>query len=98
MCGGEMSEMAAQRSGEERMTFEIGRWVKWSDASPTRLGHTASDIGEVVAVHEFPAEGYEIDVQFSNGEVVRGAAAHWFEPAEAGGRSSPRWRSRVSLL
>jgi len=32
-------------------------------------------------VHEFDTQGFEIDVEFDNGEVVRGALAVWFEPA-----------------
>jgi len=63
------------------MTFEIGGWVKWGDGCPTRLGHKVSEIGRVVNVHEFDTLGFEIDVEFDNGEVVRGALAVWFEPA-----------------
>ncbi|MGO9174294.1 MAG: hypothetical protein ACLP7P_20340 [Rhodomicrobium sp.] len=63
------------------MTFEIGSWVKWGGVCPTRLGHEASEIGRVVNVHEFDTQGFEIDVEFDNGEVVRGALAAWFEPA-----------------
>ncbi len=63
------------------MAFEIGTWVKWKNACPTRLGYSASDLGQVVAVHEYQAEGCEIDVEFYDGDVVRGAVEHWFEPA-----------------
>ena len=63
------------------MSFEIGSWVKWGEVCPTRLGHQASEIGRVVDVYEFEPQGFEIDVEFDNGEVVRGAVAGWFEPA-----------------
>ena len=63
------------------MTFKVGSWVKWGGVCPTRLGHKASEIGRVVNVHEFDTQRFEIDVEFDNGEVVRGALAVWFEPA-----------------
>ncbi len=63
------------------MGFEIGSWMKWGEVCPTRLGHKASEIGRVVDVYEFEPQGFEIDVEFDNGEVVRGAVAGWFEPA-----------------
>ncbi len=66
------------------MTFEIGTRVKWSSDSPMRLGFRASEIGQVVRVHEYPAQCYEIDVKFDNGEIVRGALVNWFEPAMVG--------------
>ena len=53
------------------MSFEIGSWVKWGEVCPTRLGHQASEIGRVVDVYEFEPQGFEIDVEFDNGEVVR---------------------------
>jgi hypothetical protein len=67
------------------MAFEIGTWVKWSEVCPARFGHAATAVGQVVGVQEFPAQGLEIDVEFANGEVVRGAIAKWFEPAAMAG-------------
>jgi hypothetical protein len=62
------------------MTFEIGTFVKWTGACPTRLGFSVADIGKVVGVYEYSSLGCEIDVAFGNGDVVRGAAQDWFEP------------------
>ena len=60
---------------------EIGTWVKWTNVSPTRLGYKATDIGKVVAIH-CRSGGHEIDVQFADGDVIRGAFEQWFEKAE----------------
>jgi hypothetical protein len=63
------------------MATEIGAWVKWTNVSPTRLGYKATDIGKVVAVYR-RSGGHEIDVQFADGDVIRGAFEQWFEKAE----------------
>jgi hypothetical protein len=63
------------------MAAEIGTWVKWTTISPTRLGYKATDIGKVVAIHS-RSGGHEIDVQFADGDVIRGAFEQWFEKAE----------------
>jgi hypothetical protein len=63
------------------MATEIGAWVKWTNVSPTRLGYKATDIGKVVAVYR-RSGGHEIDVQFADGDVIRGASEQWFEKAE----------------
>ena len=60
------------------MLFNIGNRVKWKEACPIRFGYKASDIGQVVGVHEDREPG-EIDVEFDNGDVVHRAAGHWFE-------------------
>ncbi|MGO9543830.1 MAG: hypothetical protein ACLPPF_03440 [Rhodomicrobium sp.] len=65
------------------MTFQIGSWVKWKEVCPIRLGYTASDIGQVVGVHEDPVQEGEIDVVFGDGDVVHRAAGQWFEPVDA---------------
>ncbi len=64
------------------MRFEMGSRVKWKDACPIRLGYMPSDIGQVVALSDDPTGSGEIDIAFENGDVVHGAFAHWFEPAE----------------
>jgi hypothetical protein len=63
------------------MTCEVGSLVKWNEATPTRLGYKLSDIGKVVGVRDCPSSGREIDVEFGDGDVVRGAFERWFEPA-----------------
>jgi hypothetical protein len=63
------------------MTCEIGASVRWTEVSPTRLGYKASDIGTVISVRECASQGREIDVEFANGDVIRGAYERWFEPA-----------------
>jgi hypothetical protein len=63
------------------MTCGIGSWVKWNAATHTRLGYKPSDIGKVVGVRDCPSSGREIDVEFADGNVVRGAFERWFEPA-----------------
>jgi hypothetical protein len=63
------------------MTCEVGSLVKWTEATPTRLGYKLSAIGKVVGVHDCPSRGQEVDVEFEDGDVVRGAFARWFEPA-----------------
>ncbi len=65
------------------MTFQIGSWVKWKKVSPIRLGYRATDIGQVVHVHDTPTRESEIDVEFGDGYVVRGAVGEWFEPTDA---------------
>ena len=64
------------------MRFELGCLVKWKNSSPIRFGYAVSEIGKVVGVHDYPAQSYEIDVAFDDGEVLHGAAGDWFEPAE----------------
>ncbi len=64
------------------MACEIGSWVKWNAATPTRFGYKPSDIGKVVGVRDCASNGREIDVEFANGDVVRGAFERWFEPAK----------------
>ncbi len=64
------------------MTCEVGSRVKWAEATPTRLGYKMSDIGKVVGIRDCPSKGREIDVQFEDGNVVRGAFERWFEPAQ----------------
>ncbi len=59
--------------------MEIGSWVKWADISPTRLGYAASDIGKVVGVQRCEGKTLQIDVQFDDGDTVRGAFEPWFE-------------------
>ncbi len=66
------------------MTAEIGCWVRWGKISPTRLGYKASDIGKVIGVRHCRSGGREIDVQFLDGDVVRGASEQWFEGAQFG--------------
>lgn len=68
------------------MRFELGCLVKWKNASQIRLGYAVSDIGKVVGIHDYPTQSLEIDVAFSDGEVLRGAAGDWFEPAEERGK------------
>jgi hypothetical protein len=63
------------------MTCEIGVSVRWTEVSPTRLGYKASDIGTVIGVRGCESQGREIDVEFANGDVIRGAYERWFEPA-----------------
>ena len=63
------------------MTCEIGTCVRWTEVSPTRLGYKTSDIGTVIGVHECASQGREIDVEFADGDVIRGAFERWFEPA-----------------
>jgi len=63
------------------MTCEVGSWVKWNEATPTRLGYKPFEIGKVVGARDCPPSGREIDVEFANGDVVRGAFERWFEPA-----------------
>jgi len=63
------------------MGFEVGSWVKWSDACGLRLGYSLSDVGRVVGVHDDPQQDGEIDVAFDKGGVLYGAVSHWFEPA-----------------
>ena len=65
------------------MTFEIGGWVRWNAACHLRLGHSPSDIGVVVGMHDYPGQDSEIDVEFDNGDIVHGAVESWFERAEA---------------
>ncbi len=78
------------------MAAEIGTWVKWTNVSPTRLGYKPTDIGKVVAIH-CRSGGYEIDVQFADGDVIRGAFEQWFEKAEIQteheGSTYPAWRA-----
>ena len=62
------------------MRFELGSQVKWKNASQMRLGYAASDIGRVVGVHKYATQDLEIDVEFGDGEVLRGAVGEWFEP------------------
>ncbi len=66
------------------MTAEIGCWVRWGKFSPTRLGYKPSDIGKVIGVRHSRSGTREIDVQFADGDVVRGASEHWFEGAPIG--------------
>ncbi len=66
------------------MTAELGCLVRWGKFSPTRLGYKASDIGRVIAVRHSRCGGVEIDVQFADGAVVRGASEQWFEGARFG--------------
>lgn len=56
------------------MTFQIGCWVKWKEVCPIRMGYTARDIGQVVRVHDYPTQDVEIDVEFTDGDVLHGAA------------------------
>ncbi len=65
------------------MRFELGSWVKWKNTSPMRLGYTVGDVGKVVSVHNYPAQNFEIDVAFGDGDVLHGATVDWFEPVEA---------------
>ncbi|MGO9174249.1 MAG: hypothetical protein ACLP7P_20100 [Rhodomicrobium sp.] len=37
----------------------------------------------MVRVHDYPTQDVEIDVEFTDGDVLHGAAGDWFEPAEA---------------
>ncbi len=62
--------------------MEIGTWVRWTKFSPTRLGYGASDIGKVIGIRHGLA-GREIDVEFRDGDVVRGAWEQWFEGAQS---------------
>jgi hypothetical protein len=73
------------------MAAEIGSWVKWGKLSPTRLGYQACDIGRVIAVRQAQSGGSEIDVQFADGDVIRGAFEQWFEGAQfaTGDETSP---------
>ncbi len=64
------------------MTAEIGTFVRWGKVSPTRLGYKASDIGKVIAVHLGRSGCDEIDVEFADGDVIRGAFKAWFETAQ----------------
>ncbi len=72
-----------EKSLGNSMRFELGSQVKWKDASQIRLGYTPRDVGKVVGVHEYVARDFEIDVEFSDGDVLRGATGDWFEPVEA---------------
>ena len=65
------------------MSFEVGSWVKWSDACALKLGYSLSDVGRVVGVYGDPHQDGEIDVVFDRGGVLYGAVSHWFEPATA---------------
>lgn len=65
------------------MRFELGSWVKWKNASQMRLGYAVCDVGKVVCVHDSPAQSFEIDVAFGDGDVLHEAAVDWFEPVEA---------------
>ncbi len=64
------------------MSAEIGSWVRWTELSPTRLGYTASDIGQVVGARPGRSGDREIDVQFADGHVLLGAFEQWFERAQ----------------
>lgn len=64
------------------MTLQVGSWVRWTDASPTRLGYAASDIGKVVGVYCCEGKGLQVDVEFDNGDTVRGAFEPWFEAVQ----------------
>ena len=64
------------------MRFDLGNQVKWKNASLIRLGYAPSDIGKVVGVHEYTTRELEIDVEFGDGDVLHGAAGHWFEPVD----------------
>jgi hypothetical protein len=64
------------------MTAEIGSLVRWGKSSPTRLGYKASDIGKVIGVHNGRTGGDEVDVEFPDGDVIRGAFEEWFEKAQ----------------
>jgi hypothetical protein len=66
---------------EGDMSAEIGCWVRWGKFSPTRLGYKPSDIGKVISVRHSRSGAREIDVQFADGDVVRGAWEQWFEGA-----------------
>ena len=66
------------------MTAEIGTLVRWGKVSPTRLGYKACDIGKVIGVHHGRSGGDELDVEFSDGDVVRGAFEDWFESVQLG--------------
>ena len=62
------------------MRFELGSQVKWKHATQMRFGYTRSDIGKVVGVHQADAPDLEIDVEFSDGDVLRRATGDWFDP------------------
>ncbi len=64
------------------MALQVGSWVRWTDVSPTRLGYRASDIGKVVGVYSRDGKGLEVDVQFDDGDIVRGAFGPWFEAVQ----------------
>ena len=66
------------------MTAEIGARVKWGKSSPTRLGYKASDIGKVIGVYNGRSGGDELDVEFADGDVIRGAFEEWFENVQLG--------------
>jgi len=66
------------------MTAEIGSLVRWGKSSPTRLGYKACDIGKVIGVHNGRSGGDELDVEFPDGDVIRGAFEEWFERAQLG--------------
>lgn len=71
------------------MRFELGSQVKWKHASQIRLGYNLSDIGKVVGVHESAARDFEIDVEFSDGDVLRRATGNWFEAVEPSSMAAP---------
>ena len=66
------------------MTAEIGSLVRWGKSSPTRLGYKASDIGKVIGVYHGRSGTDELDVEFPDGDVIRGAFEEWFERAQRG--------------
>ena len=66
------------------MTAQIGTLVKWGKSSPTRLGYKASDVGKVIGVYHGRSGGDELDVEFPDGDVIRGAFEEWFERAQLG--------------
>jgi len=64
------------------MSAEIGSWVQWTEATPTRLGYKTSDLGKVIGVRRGRSGHREIDVEFGDGDVLRGAFEGWFERAK----------------
>ena len=66
------------------MTAQIGSLVRWGKTSPTRLGYKASDIGKVIGAYLGRSGGDELDVEFPDGDVIRGAFEAWFECAQLG--------------
>ena len=66
------------------MTAEIGCLVRWGKSSPTRLGYKAANIGKVVGAYHGRSGSGELDVEFLNGDVIRGAFEEWFESAQLG--------------
>jgi len=63
------------------MAAEIGSWVRWTKLSPTRLGYKESDIGKVIGARDGRCGARELDVQFDDGDVIRGGLENWFEKA-----------------